>query len=1034
MPHSRGDYGRILVTAVVFAAVCAAGFGQAPQVRNSTFNEGRGTTPGGWTLSPGASGDWKSSDPDRGRYVTVTGNGDDFSFWSSDEITLLPNTLYVLKAFARSVDVQNGTAILRFGAANKDLGVMNSDWQSYSNVFITPAQMPQGYESRIALGGWHVEGTMEFDDVELTLAQPVYRREGDIALGDGERILGNAYTFDAPYSSLNTNHSRSLAHQSCFFNTNRWNFATDSYVTYVHEIAGRKLTQFRVIPSVSQYAAGELVVYAGVREGEWRELGVIGDNVRQSFDLPADMLPAERIWIRLAARPKQGTDSSAAFVLSGYSVEATLDGAPVQLEGSTKYVAIEETDPRVDVAILSLGACRPGPENELIARAVNKTTGPLYSIPYLEIVPESGGQTLKLIRQVTLAPGANEIRLPYTLKDSGKFSMQLSLGNAIAFRMETEFTVSMLFESSYGAHLPTSSVEVGLWAASSGWKVSQDRPVPTVSTDALVVQAARNESEAVQLVISPTVNLRNLKISAASLNGPNGAFIPKENIELLRVRYVQVTHPTDKLGVAAPWPDPLPPLTGPIDVPMGANQPIWIRVNVPAGIPGGAYTGNLHLTADGYEHTAPIRVEVFDFDLPARMSCVTTFGFDAGSVFQYHRVDDPAQKHVLLDLYLKELSTHHISPMVPAALDPFGVTWPGVEAYKKGETKDIEAAFSPVIDWTAWDTAMKKAIDVYGFNAFTIPIVGMGGGTFHSRTEPSLLDYAENTPEYKAAFTSYCKQVEEHLKANGWLDEAYVYWFDEPDPKDYEFVMNGFRKIQEAAPGINRMLTEQVEEALIGGPNIWCPISDAFSMEQAEQRRPFGEKFWWYICTGPKEPYCTLFIDHPAMDLRVWLWQTWQRKIDGILVWQSNYWSSPTAYPDPSAPQNPYEDPMGWTTGYGTPSGARIPWGNGDGRFIYPPEAATGRQAEAIMEGPVSSIRLEMLRDGVEDYEYFVILRRLIGEAKKKGIDPAALAGFEQLLEVPDEITSSTTSFTTDPAPLEDRRELLGKAIEAMLK
>jgi len=142
---------------------------------------------------------------------------------------------------------------------------------------------------------------------------------------------------------------------------------------------------------------------------------------------------------------------------------------------------------------------------------------------------------------------------------------------------------------------------------------------------------------------------------------------------------------------------------------------------------------------------------------------------------------------------------------------------------------------------------------------------------------------------------------------------------------------------------------------LIGGPNIWCPLTPSYDAKVAAERRPAGEEFWWYICTGPKAPYCTLFIDHPGTELRVWLWQTWQRRIDGLLIWQTNYWTSSAAYPDPAAPQNPYEDPMGWVSGYSTPAGVRQPWGNGDGRFLYPPEsAADGRPTAPVLEGAVS--------------------------------------------------------------------------------
>jgi hypothetical protein len=272
--------------------------------------------------------------------------------------------------------------------------------------------------------------------------------------------------------------------------------------------------------------------------------------------------------------------------------------------------------------------------------------------------------------------------------------------------------------------------------------------------------------------------------------------------------------------------------------------------------------------------------------------------------------------------------------------------------------------------------------------------------------------------------------VEEHLRAKGWLNDSYVYWFDEPEPRDYAFVMNGFRKIKAAAPGIGRMLTEQVEPELAGGPNIWCSLTPAFDTARAETRRADGDRFWWYICTGPKAPYVTLFIDHPGAELRVWLWQTWQRRIDGVLIWETTHWSSEAAYPDPKHPQNPYDDPMGWTAGYGTPAGARVPWGNGDGRFVYPPEAAADGHPDApVLEGPVDSIRLEMLRDGIEDYEYLAMLDRLV-----QALPEADRAPYKALLDVPTSITADLTHFTSDPAPIEERREAVARAIEALQK
>jgi hypothetical protein len=229
------------------------------------------------------------------------------------------------------------------------------------------------------------------------------------------------------------------------------------------------------------------------------------------------------------------------------------------------------------------------------------------------------------------------------------------------------------------------------------------------------------------------------------------------------------------------------------------------------------------------------------------------------------------------------------------------------------------------------------------------------------------------------------------------------------------------------------MLTEEPGDNVLAGlVDIWCPISFNYDHAVAERRRAAGERFWWYVCTGPKAPYCTLFIDHPATELRVWHWQTWQRKIAGTLVWQTNYWTSSAAYPD--QPQNPYEDPMGYVSGYSTPSGVKRYWGNGDGRFLYPPLAAAvpGKSgADPVIAPPVSSIRWEMLREGVEDFEYLFLLRQAI-ERQRTRIPAEEVGTLEALLKVPAAITAEMTAFTTDPAPIYGHRRAVAEAIERL--
>jgi hypothetical protein len=242
--------------------------------------------------------------------------------------------------------------------------------------------------------------------------------------------------------------------------------------------------------------------------------------------------------------------------------------------------------------------------------------------------------------------------------------------------------------------------------------------------------------------------------------------------------------------------------------------------------------------------------------------------------------------------------------------------------------------------------------------------------------------------------------------------------------------MNGFSKLKKYAPGLRRMLTEQVEPELVGGPNLWCPGSAHVLREDVESRHAAGEQFWWYVCTGPKAPYATLFIDHPGTEMRVWLWQTWDFNIDGVLVWATNHWTSPCAYPD--SLQNPYLDPMSWVSGYDTPKGTKKPWGNGDGRFVYPPESiADGAKDGFVDEPPVGCIRLEMLRDGIEDYEYFAMLKKLLA-AKGGKLSASKRTEYEALLKVPAEVTTSPINFTASPAPMEAHRAKLARAIATL--
>ncbi len=338
------------------------------------------------------------------------------------------------------------------------------------------------------------------------------------------------------------------------------------------------------------------------------------------------------------------------------------------------------------------------------------------------------------------------------------------------------------------------------------------------------------------------------------------------------------------------------------------------------------------------------------------------------------------------------------------------------------------AATDVETDFGKFDVAARRYIGEFGFAAFHLPVQGLGTGSFYSRQEGVFGGFAQGTPEYDRLLSRHLGQVEKHLAENGWLGKEYIYWFDEPDPKDYPFVREGMANIRRNAPRLTRFITEhRPGPDIMDVSEIGCTIFDRVDPAIIARLSKLGRQFWSYLCTGPKGPWVTLFIDHPAVNMRIWPWMSYKFGLKGILVWQSMYWTSSTVFPEGEL-QNPWADPMSYTVGYGVPFGKAEHWGNGDGRFLYPPNRQPGKDRTKFLGGPVNSVRWELLREGMEDYEYFKLLEKAVTEAGKSPAAAEALA----LLAFPESLIKSGREYTKDPLALFEHREKVARAIEAV--
>jgi hypothetical protein len=210
-------------------------------------------------------------------------------------------------------------------------------------------------------------------------------------------------------------------------------------------------------------------------------------------------------------------------------------------------------------------------------------------------------------------------------------------------------------------------------------------------------------------------------------------------------------------------------------------------------------------------------------------------------------------------------------------------------------------------------------------------------------------------------------------------------------------------------------------EELIGYFDVWDPITYGgeiynFDPESTRAAVERGEEIFWYTCVGPRAPYANVYNDHPLTAIRALWWQAWKYEITGFEYWWFNYWRPNIALSEGSFPW-PLSQLRSWNS-------RSYKWSNGDGVLVYP-----GRAGKAL-----ASIRLSVMRDAIEDWEVLFMLRRAVELARKLNSPKAEsfLEPADKLLSVPDQITSSLTEWSQEPATYLAARDELYRLLSGL--
>jgi hypothetical protein len=572
--------------------------------------------------------------------------------------------------------------------------------------------------------------------------------------------------------------------------------------------------------------------------------------------------------------------------------------------------------------------------------------------------------------------------------------------------------VSILVSSAHSAE------NLRLTVLNSMERMGQDQQ--PYGDDKVQIKSAKNEVESFQVVVTaPKDNIKVVDVEITDLIGKNGEKISKDDIQLFRAEYVRVRRSTPRaeLGPGL-YPDPLVPfinpLTGkpieprrqfqkrwgepvttvghemyavPFDLFKGQNLPLWVDVYIPKNAPAGVYNGKVTVTAAGnISAQIPVALTVWDFTLPDGPTHKNHFGglYNISRYFDVKRNSEEFQQ--IETRYCRSMADHRINPPIPRRLLP--------EVNSDGSLKIIPERHKE----------LKEFMDKFHVTDFEIP-----RAPFFSLPHSTLnKDYKTIPPAAREKAIRYYRKFYNYLKENGWEKRAYLYMLDEPNLREnYEQVLVLGELVHEAVPELKCLVVEQTYSQDPSWPDIdpavdiWCPLWSFIDEKTINEKISHGDQVWSYTALVQRSPrYHPEYdkvrgldppywhIDRPLTVYRIPTWINRRYNITGLL-----YWTTITTVMEP------------WLNPAFSHYGIHF---NGGG-FLFYPGTPCG------IDGPIASIRVKNLRDGMEDYEYFAILEKL--------------AGKETVEKIVSTVAPNWWDFTKEPAKFLSAREKLAEEI-----
>jgi Glycoside hydrolase 123, catalytic domain/Glycoside hydrolase 123 N-terminal domain len=507
---------------------------------------------------------------------------------------------------------------------------------------------------------------------------------------------------------------------------------------------------------------------------------------------------------------------------------------------------------------------------------------------------------------------------------------------------------------------------IDYWFVDSLVKVfPQETPGKNQTTHASV-EAARNGHVSVQLALrSPRlVNSVDADVEWVDRGAQNNIKVQVRYVGYVNLDNNTPKSPKSELVHSAPglFPDVLYEKF-PFTLKPNTTQAVWLTFTVPNGVPPGDYKGAVVVREKSVERVrAPFDLRVVAATVPPQTLRVTNWFYLSNSQLQpFYGVSVFSEGWwKLLGRIGHVLAEHHqnmiATPLTGFYFSNFALIQARVE---KG---------SIVYDFSRFDRWVKTFQD-----AGLIGYIEGGHVLRRYQEEPGspvrvqvyvnkngkavLEDLSPDTPRAEVGLRSMLKALYNHLKEKGWQHIYYQHVLDEVRESEMPVYVKYSAIVHSAMPGIQTMDAVSAHRDLNiyeKSCNVWVPVLGSFDnlVSRLHEHVKRDGSVWFYTCMAPVGHYPNRFIDYSLVKVRLLQWINFRYDLTGFLHWGGDYWSSnPVKDTQPKLGAGPHE----------------IRSYPGDGFIVYPdPERRT----------ILSSIRLEQMMEGIEDYGLLEALNR----------------------------------------------------------